>query len=112
LNIMQPSDVGLCGAVVEQAPDALIFADREGTMRLWNARAEAIFGYAAGDAIGRSLDPIIPENLRAADRRGYGEKRRRRVPCRARPTRAKFYGATPRDFAAYWEHARSHVPPA
>jgi PAS domain S-box-containing protein len=88
LNIMQPSDVGLCGAVVEQAPDALIFADREGTMRLWNARAEAIFGYAAGDAIGRSLDPIIPENLRAADRRGYGEKRRRRVPCRARPTRA------------------------
>jgi PAS domain S-box-containing protein len=71
LNIMQPSDLGLCSAVVEQAPDALIFADREGTIQLWNARAEAIFGYAAGEAIGRSLDLIIPENLRAAHWRGY-----------------------------------------
>lgn len=38
---------------------------------MWNARAEAIFGYAAAEAIGRSLDLIIPENLRAAHWRGY-----------------------------------------
>jgi PAS domain S-box-containing protein len=43
---MRPSDLGLCSVVVEQAPDALIFADREGTIQLWNARAEAIFGAA------------------------------------------------------------------
>jgi PAS domain S-box-containing protein len=47
IDTMQPSDLELCSAVVEQAPDALIFADREGTIKLWNARAEAIFGYAA-----------------------------------------------------------------
>jgi PAS domain S-box-containing protein len=68
---MRPSDLGLCSAVVEQAPDALIFADRAGTIQLWNARAEAIFGYAAGEAIGRSLDLIVPGNLRAAHWRGY-----------------------------------------
>jgi PAS domain S-box-containing protein len=71
LNTMQQSDLELCRAVVEQGPDALIFADREGTIKLWNARAEALFGYAAGEAIGRSLDLIIPENLRAAHWRGY-----------------------------------------
>jgi len=71
LSIMQPSDLELCRAVVEQAPDALILADREGTIKLWNARAEALFGYAAGEAIGSSLDLIIPEDLRAAHWRGY-----------------------------------------
>src|SRR5690242_4331587 len=58
-------------ALIEQAPDAMIFADREGTIRLWNCRAQAIFGYAASDAIGRSLDLIIPQHLRAAHWRGY-----------------------------------------
>lgn len=71
MDIMQPSELELCRAVVEQAPDALIFADREGTIKLWNARAEAILGYTASEAIGRSLDLIIPENLRAAHWRGY-----------------------------------------
>ena len=68
---MEPSDLQLCYAIVEQSPDALIFADRAGTIKLWNARAEAIFGYTAGKAIGRSLDLIIPESLRAAHWRGY-----------------------------------------
>ena len=66
-----PSNLELFRAVVEQGPDALIFADCEGTIRLWNARAEAIFGYAAAEAVGRSLDLIIPENLRAEHWRGY-----------------------------------------
>lgn len=57
--------------VVEQAPDALIFADREGLIRIWNARAEALFGYAADEATGKSLDFIIPQHLRAAHWRGY-----------------------------------------
>jgi len=58
-------------AVVEQGPDAIIFADREGIIRLWNARAEAMFGYAASEAVGSSLDLIIPQHLRAAHWEGY-----------------------------------------
>jgi PAS domain S-box-containing protein len=53
-------------AIVEQAPDAVIFADREGTIRLWNRGAEAVFGFPAEEALGRSLDLIIPERLRQA----------------------------------------------
>ena len=58
-------------AVVEQGPEAMIFADREGITRLWNARAEEMFGYAASEAVGRSLDLIIPQHLRAAHWQGY-----------------------------------------
>jgi PAS domain S-box-containing protein len=56
----------LSEAIVEQAPDALIFADREGAIRVWNRAAEALFGYSAAEALGQSLDIIIPERLRAA----------------------------------------------
>lgn len=58
-------------SVVEQLPDALIFADRDGVIRMWNARAQALFGYAAAEALGQSLDLIIPERFRAAHWRGY-----------------------------------------
>ena len=40
-------------------------------IRIWNARAQALFGYAAAEAIGKSLDLIIPEHLRAAHWDGY-----------------------------------------
>jgi PAS domain S-box-containing protein len=63
--------MGLHERVVEQAPDALIFADREGVIRIWNARAQALFGYAPHEAVGSSLDLIIPEHLRVAHWRGY-----------------------------------------
>jgi PAS domain S-box-containing protein len=49
----------------------LIFADRDGVIRIWNARAEALFGYPASEAVGKSLDLIIPEHLRAAHWHGY-----------------------------------------
>jgi PAS domain S-box-containing protein len=65
------ADESLHRQVVEQAPDAVIFADREGIIRIWNARAEALFGYASSEAVGHSLDLIIPEHLRAAHWRGY-----------------------------------------
>jgi|SRR6185503_7814106 len=57
--------------LVQQAPDAMIFADRDGLIRVWNARAESFFGHAAGEAIGKRLDLIIPEHLRAAHWRGF-----------------------------------------
>ena len=57
--------------IVEDAPDAIIFAERDGTIRLWNAGAEAIFGYRADEAVGQNLDLIIPEKQRARHWEGY-----------------------------------------
>jgi PAS domain S-box-containing protein len=66
-----PSSEWLYKSIVENAPDAMIFADREGIIRLWNAGAEALFGYSASEALGKTLDIIIPENLRARHWEGY-----------------------------------------
>ena len=49
----------LMDAIVEQAPVALIFADCEGVIRVWNRTAEAVFGHSASEAVGASLDLII-----------------------------------------------------
>jgi PAS domain S-box-containing protein len=58
-------------AIVEQAPVALIFADREGVIRVWNRAAEAVFGRSAQEAVGESLDLIIPERFRPAHWSGF-----------------------------------------
>ena len=51
--------------------DAIIAADRDGIIRFWNPGAERIFGFTRDDAIGRSLDMIIPERLRQRHWDGY-----------------------------------------
>jgi PAS domain S-box-containing protein len=61
-----PSGSGLCDAIVAQSPDAIVFADRDGVIRLWNLGAEALFGFSAAEVIGRSLDIIVPERFRQA----------------------------------------------
>jgi len=61
----------LLGAIVAQAPDALIFADRLGIVRVWNRGAEALFGYSAAETLGGSLDLIIPERFRRAHWEGF-----------------------------------------
>lgn len=61
----------LCRQIVERAPDAMIVADPEGSIRLWNPGAETLFGYTAEEALGRSLDLIIPERLRARHWEGF-----------------------------------------
>jgi PAS domain S-box-containing protein len=58
--------------VVEQAPDAIIFSDREGVIRIWNSAAAELFGYLPEEAAGRPLDIIIPEHLRHAHWEGFG----------------------------------------
>jgi PAS domain S-box-containing protein len=58
-------------ALVEGSPDAIVVADRAGIIRFWNAGAEATFGHAAAEAIGKSLDVIIPEKLRKRHWDGY-----------------------------------------
>lgn len=57
--------------IVEGSPDAVILGDKEGLIRLWNAGAEAIFGHSAAEALGRSMDLIIPERLRGRHWDGY-----------------------------------------
>jgi len=52
-------------------PDAVVFSDREGIIRLWNRGAELIFGFRPEDALGRSLDLIIPEAQRSRHWDGY-----------------------------------------
>jgi PAS domain S-box-containing protein len=68
-NTTQLSD--LAELLVEQSPDGVVFADKEGIIRVWNASAERIFGFTAGDAIGANLDIIIPERFRDAHWRGF-----------------------------------------
>ena len=54
----------LAARIVAGSPEAILFADREGVIRLWNAGAEAIFGWTEAETVGRSMDLIIPERLR------------------------------------------------
>ncbi|QRM35941.1 PAS domain S-box protein [Microvirga sp. VF16] len=51
-------------AIVPAAADAVVASDREGIIRVWNPAAERIFGHRADEALGQSLDLIIPERLR------------------------------------------------
>lgn len=57
--------------ILALAPDAILYADHEGIIQLWNKGAERIFGVPADQAIGQSLDIIIPEKLRERHWEGY-----------------------------------------
>ena len=57
--------------LVEQSSDAIIFADRNGIVRVWNSGAERIFGHKAADVIGGTLDLIIPERMLQAHNNGF-----------------------------------------
>lgn len=61
----------LCRQIVEQSMDAIVVADRAGIIRFWNKGAEAMFGWTAQEATGRTLDIIIPERHRARHWEGY-----------------------------------------
>jgi PAS domain S-box-containing protein len=63
----------LARLVVDEAPDAIVFSDAEGIVRFWNRGAERLFGFLREEAVGRSLDIIIPERLRARHWAGYRE---------------------------------------
>lgn len=56
---------------LDNAPDAILISDREGVIRFWNSGAEQMFGHASTEAVGKSLDLIIPENLRSRHWEGY-----------------------------------------
>src|SRR5437899_12463107 len=57
--------------IVESIPEGVVYSDRDGIIRLWNRGAEAIFGYRREDALGQTLDLIIPERWRGRHWEGY-----------------------------------------
>lgn len=57
--------------LLNQSPDAIIFADTQGTIRVWNEAATRVFGFAEERALGANLDIIIPERFRDAHWRGF-----------------------------------------
>ncbi len=57
--------------LVEALGDAVIICDCDGVIRLWNAAAECLFGFTPTEALGSSLDLIIPERLRERHWAGY-----------------------------------------
>lgn len=61
----------LADLVLAQTTDAVVYAGRDGRIAIWNAASEALFGFTAGEALGQSLDLIIPERLRAAHWSGF-----------------------------------------
>jgi len=58
-------------AILDQVADAVICADRLGTIIRWNRASTALFGHSAEEAIGQGIDLIVPEHLRAAHWSGF-----------------------------------------
>jgi len=56
---------------VRASGDAIIAAGADGSIVLWNPAAERVFGYSESEALGRSLDLIIPERFRQRHWDGY-----------------------------------------
>ncbi|WP_255569549.1 PAS domain S-box protein [Roseomonas alba] len=61
----------LADTILASAGDAILYCDRDGLIRFWNPGAERIFGFSAEEALGRSLDMIIPEAQRARHWHGF-----------------------------------------
>ena len=121
------------GEIIAQAADAILLADRDGCIRIWNRGAERIFGFSAAEALGQTLDLIIPERLRTRHWEGYrrvmagGQSRYTddllNVPAQCRDGRqiscafsivmihqggptAVAVAAIMRDVSAQWQHER------
>jgi PAS domain S-box-containing protein len=69
---LSEKELGQLGlSIIQTIPDAVIYADRKGVIRFWNAGATRIFEFSEEEAIGESLDIIIPERLRKRHWNGY-----------------------------------------
>ena len=64
-------NTSLDGRILEDLADALICADRSGTITRWNRASTTLFGFSAQETLGQSLELIIPEHLRAAHWKGF-----------------------------------------
>ena len=70
---MKPKIDRFYRTLVHDTPDAIVYADAEGMIGFWNKGAERIFGFSAAEAVGQSLDIIVPESLRKRHWSGYLE---------------------------------------
>lgn len=61
----------LAARILDGSPDAILVCDPTGTVCYWNGGAERVFGFAHGEALGGSMDLIIPERLRARHWAGW-----------------------------------------
>jgi PAS domain S-box-containing protein len=68
--VLMPID---CEQLVKVIGDAIVVADTGGAINLWNPAAERLFGFTQAEALGNSLDLIIPERLRERHWAGYGK---------------------------------------
>jgi PAS domain S-box-containing protein len=62
---------GFLQLLATDGPDAVVYADREGKIRFWNASATRIFGYEPDEALGQTLDLIVPGPQRVRHWEGY-----------------------------------------
>ncbi|WP_206996619.1 PAS domain S-box protein [Trinickia mobilis] len=67
---MQQADIDF-EQMVSAIGDAIIVSDSHGSITLWNPAAERMFGFTQNEALGQSLDLIIPERLRGRHWDGY-----------------------------------------
>jgi PAS domain S-box-containing protein len=59
--------------LVEAVGDAIVVCDASGAITLWNPAAERMFGFSQSEAMGQSLDLIIPERQRQRHWDGYNK---------------------------------------
>jgi len=71
MDLTPPLDDRLLARLITELADAVVVADTDGTICFWNDAAERVFGWTAADAIGSSLDLIIPERQRGRHWDGY-----------------------------------------
>ncbi len=64
-------DEDVIAAEILSGPDAIVAADRNGLITFWNTGAERIFGFTSEQAVGESLDLIVPKRLRARHWAGW-----------------------------------------
>jgi PAS domain S-box-containing protein len=57
--------------LVRNMSDAVVYADSQGVIGFWNAGATHMFGFTEAEAIGQSLDIIIPTSLRERHWEGF-----------------------------------------
>jgi PAS domain S-box-containing protein len=69
--MLSASEKDIAQAGLGPGPHAVISADHNGVIREWNAIAERIFSHSANDAIGQTLDLIVPVEERGDHWRNY-----------------------------------------
>jgi PAS domain S-box-containing protein len=76
------------GRLFESVRDAVIVADANtGRMVLWNPAAKEIFGYSRAEALGMSVEELVPDYLRARHRRAWPGTATRATGATSTPTR-------------------------